>query len=414
MPADDLIQILEERGFIHQCTNTQGLREAAARSRLTIYTGYDATAKSLHVGNLLGIMMMRWAQTCGHRPIVLLGGGTTKVGDPSGKDESRKLLDDGVIAENVASIRSCFDPFITFGDGPSDALVVNNADWLDELAYIPFLRDIGPHFTINRMLTMESVKQRLDREQPLTFLEFNYMILQAYDFAELNKRFGCTVQFGGSDQWGNIVNGIDLARRTLNAELFGLTTPLMTTASGQKMGKSATGAIWLRREMLSPYDYFQFWRNTEDADVQKFLALYTDLPMDEVRRLGALEGQEINEAKKVLAFEATKLLHGEAEATQAQRTAEQTFEQGQTAEGLPTVEIARADFESGQPLWGLLVKAELCASNGEGRRLIKGGGAKVNDSKISDPEHVVTAADIKDGVVKLSAGKKRHALLQVI
>ena len=413
MSALDLIHILEERGFIHQCTDLEGLRKKASDEVLSIYAGYDATAQSLHVGNLMGIMMLRWAQKCGHRPIVLLGGGTTKVGDPSGKDESRKLLGSDTIDENITGIRSCFDPFLSFGDGASDALLVNNADWLEQLAYIPFLRDIGPHFTINRMLTMESVKQRLDREQPLTFLEFNYMILQAYDFAELNKRFGCTVQFGGSDQWGNIVNGIELARRTLGKELFGLTTPLMTTASGQKMGKSAAGAVWLRKDMLSPYDYFQFWRNTEDADVAKFLALYTDLPMDEVARLAALEGQDINEAKKVLAREATKLLHGEDDASTAQQTAEETFERGQASDGLPSFDIAKQELEDGQPLWGLLVRAELCASNGEGRRLIKGGGARVNDEKVSDPEHNVFAADAASGVIKLSAGKKRHALLNV-
>ena len=343
-----------------------------------------------------------------------MGGGTTKIGDPSGKDEARQLLTDEVIAGNMAGIKRIFGRYLTFGDGPTDAVMANNADWLDELKYIPLLRDIGRHFTINRMLSFESVKLRLDREQPLTFLEFNYMILQAYDFVELKRRYGCSLQMGGSDQWGNIVNGVELGRRTDGAELFGLTTPLLTTSSGAKMGKTAAGAVWLTADKLSSYDFWQYWRNTEDADVGRFLRLYTELPLDEVARLENLQGAEINEAKKILANEVTKLAHGEEAALEAAETARRAFEEGAAAEGLPSIEVARADLEAGLPVVDLLVSAGLAASKGEARRLIKGGGAKLNDGPIADETAKATTADLNaDGVVKLSAGKKRHALVKL-
>ncbi|PWC96788.1 tyrosine--tRNA ligase [Azospirillum sp. TSO5] len=413
-PSSEFLRTLQERGFIHQCTDLATLDERAAKGPIVAYIGFDCTADSLHVGSLLPIMMLRWLQKTGHKPIVLMGGGTTKIGDPSGKDEARQLLTDEVIGNNMAGIKRIFGRYLTFGDGPTDAVMANNADWLDELKYIPLLRDIGRHFTINRMLSFESVKLRLDREQPLTFLEFNYMILQAYDFVELKRRYGCTLQMGGSDQWGNIVNGVELGRRTDGAELFGLTTPLLTTSSGAKMGKTAAGAVWLTADKLSSYDFWQYWRNTEDADVGRFLRLYTELPLDEVARLESLQGAEINEAKKILANEVTRLAHGEEAALEAAETARRAFEEGAAAEGLPSIEVSRADLEAGLPVVDLLVSAGLAASKGEARRLIKGGGAKLNDGPIADEAAKATAADLNaDGVVKLSAGKKRHALVKV-
>ena len=411
----EFIQTLVERGFLHQCTDLETLDARAAREVITAYVGYDATADSLHIGNLVSIMMLHWLQQTGHQPVVLMGGGTTKVGDPSGKDETRQILTDEKINENISSIRQTFDSFLTFGEGASDAIMVNNASWLDELAYIPLLRDIGRHFTINRMLTFDSVKLRLDREQPLTFLEFNYMILQAYDFLELAKRHDCALQMGGSDQWGNIINGIELGRRAAERELYGLTTPLITTASGAKMGKTAAGAVWLRPERYSPYDYWQFWRNTEDADVGRFLKLFTTLPLDEITRLDALQGSEINDAKKVLATSATALLHGADAAREAAETSEKTFESGVTADGLPTTDVPKAELESGIALFALLARAGLAGSNSEGRRLIKGGGARVNDVAVAEETAEITADSINDdGVIKLSAGKKRHALIRPV
>jgi tyrosyl-tRNA synthetase len=411
----EFMNTLVERGFLHQCTDIETLDKRAVDGTITAYVGYDATADSLHIGNLVSIMMLHWLQQTGHRPIVLMGGGTTKVGDPSGKDETRQLLDDEKIGANIASIRETFTSFLTFGDGNTDAIMVNNADWLDALAYIPFLRDIGRHFTINRMLTFDSVKMRLEREQNLSFLEFNYMILQAYDFLELSRRHDCTLQMGGSDQWGNIVNGIDLGRRVAKKELFGLTTPLITTASGAKMGKTAAGAVWLRSERYSPYDYWQFWRNTEDADVGRFLKLFTNLPLDEITRLEALAGAEINEAKKILANAATAILHGADAARIAAETAEKTFETGATAEGLPTTDIPRTELGAGIALFATLARAGLASSNSEARRLIKGGGARVNDVAIQDEMFEINASAINDdGVIKLSAGKKRHALIRPV
>lgn len=409
----ELIQTLAARGFLHQCTNLDALDAKAAAGPITGYIGFDATADSLHVGNLVQIMMLRWLQKTGHRPIALMGGGTTKIGDPSGRDETRTLLDDATIAARIAGIQKTFVRFLTFGSGTSDAVMVNNADWLDELRYIPFLRDIGRHFTINRMLTMDSVKLRLEREQPLTFLEFNYMILQGYDFVELFKRYGCVVQFGGSDQWGNIVQGVDLGRRIVDAELFGYTSPLITTSSGAKMGKSVSGAVWLAAHRLAPYDYYQFWRNTEDGDVGRFLKLFTDLSLDEIARLEQLQGVEINEAKKVLALETTTLLHGEDAARDAAETARRTFEQGGIGDDLPTVEIAASELKPGIAVWDLFHRAGLAASNGEARRLIRGGGARLNDQKCDDENAVVTADAAVGGNIKLSAGKKRHAVVKV-
>jgi tyrosyl-tRNA synthetase len=410
----EFLNTLSDRGFIHQLTDAAALDARAAKGQITAYIGFDATADSLHIGSLVQIMMLHWLQQTGHRPIVLMGGGTTKVGDPSGKDESRQLLSNETIASNIAGIRKNFESFVRFGDQGNDAILVNNADWLDELKYIPLLRDIGRHFTINRMLTFDSVKLRLEREQPLTFLEFNYMILQAYDFAELARRHDCVLQMGGSDQWGNIVNGIDLGRRIGDFELFGLTTPLITTASGAKMGKTASGAIWLSPDRVSPYDYWQFWRNTEDGDVGRFLKLFTLLPLDEIARLEALQGAEINEAKKVLAFETTAVLHGVAAATEAAETARRTFEEGEAAEGLPRHAIDPVTLGgAGLPLYAVLAETGLAASSGEGRRLIKGGGARVNDEVVTDEQRRLTSVDQRDGVIKLSAGKKRHVLLTV-
>jgi tyrosyl-tRNA synthetase len=408
----DFLNVLATRGFIHQLSDAAGLDARATQGAITAYVGFDATAPSLHIGNLLSIMMLRWLQKTGHRPIVLMGGGTSKIGDPSGKDTSRSLLTDAQIDANIAKIRTVFARFLDFDAGTISA---NNADWLDQLRYIPLLRDVGRHFTVNRMLTFDSVKLRLDREQPLTFLEFNYMILQAYDFVELYKRHGCILQMGGSDQWGNIINGIELGRRMLDAELFALTTPLLTTASGVKMGKTESGAVWLNAEMMRPYDYWQFWRNTEDGDVARMLKLFTELPLDEIARLGALAGHELNEGKKVLATEATALLHGRAAAQEAAETARRTFEEGALSESLPTVEITQAELEHGLGVLVAFVKAGLVASNGEARRQIKGGGLKVNDAPVTDEKMVLTQRDpTPEGVIKLSLGRKRHVLLRPV
>ena len=398
---------------MHQCTDIEALDERASREIIPAYIGFDCTAPSLHVGSLLPVMLLRWLQKTGHKPIVLMGGGTTKVGDPSGKDESRQLLTIEKINENMEGIKSIFAKYLTFGDGPTDAIMVNNADWLDKLEYIDFLRSYGSHFTINRMLTFDSVKLRLEREQSLTFLEFNYMILQAYDFLELSRRNDCLMQMGGSDQWGNIVNGVELGRRVDSTQLFGLTTPLMTISSGAKMGKTATGAIWLDQEQLSAYDFWQYWRNTEDADVGRFMRLFTELPLDEITRLEKLQNAEINEAKKILAGEVTKLRHGEDAAKLAAKTAEDTFEGAGISADLPTIELTKSDLEAGITAFELFRQAGLANSNGEARRLIKGNGAKLNDSVIADESQMITLADNNaDGVIKLSAGKKRHILIR--
>ena len=410
----DLMRAYIDRGYMHQCTDQAALDDLAATDCVIAYIGFDCTAPSFHVGNLVQIMMLRVLQRHGHKPIVLMGDGTTKVGDPSGKDQSRQLLTDARIEENKESLKRIFAKFLSFGDGPSDAMMASNAEWLDRLNYIEFLRDYGRHFSVNRMLSFDSVRLRLDREQPLSFLEFNYMILQAYDFLELARRHGCALQMGGSDQWGNIVNGVELGRRVENRGLFGLTTPLITTASGVKMGKTAQGAVWLNAEELSPYDYWQFWRNTEDADVGRFLKLFTELPLDEIARLERLEGQERNEAKKILATEATRLCHGDEAAMTAAETARQTFEEGQAAQNLPTFDVAQRDLDAGLFVYELLNRAGLCASNGEARRLIKAGGARINDAVVANEKAQLTTADTgAGGVIKLSAGKKRHALLRV-
>ncbi|MFY8094315.1 MAG: tyrosine--tRNA ligase [Niveispirillum sp.] len=411
----EFLRVMVERGYYHQATDLEALDKQLTDGIVTGYIGFDATATSLHVGSLIQIMILRRLQQAGHRPIALMGGGTTKIGDPTFKDEARPLLTNEVIDQNIKGILTPFNRLIQFGDGPTDALLANNADWLDELRYIPFLRDVGRHFTINRMLTFDSVKLRLDREQPLTFLEFNYMILQAYDFVELQRRFGCTLQCGGSDQWGNIVNGVELGRRIANTQLFGLTTPLLTTASGAKMGKTAAGAVWLNEDRLSHLDFWQFWRNTEDADVGRFLKLFTDLPLDEIARLQALAGAEINEAKKILATEVTALVRGRDAAEQAAETARRTFEEGAAAEGLPTIEVAAGALADGAYLADLMVQAGLSASKGEARRLIKGNGVKVNDGAVSDEAYKLFASHVgDDGVIKLSAGKKRHALVKLV
>jgi tyrosyl-tRNA synthetase len=411
----EFINVLQARGYIHQCTDLAALDQLAARETITAYIGFDCTAPSLHIGNLIGIMMLRRLQQTGHQPIALIGGGTTKVGDPSGKDEGRKLLTQDQIDMNKAGIRTVFDTFLTFGAGPKDALMVDNDDWLSELRYIDFLREYGSHFTINRMLTFDSVKLRLDREQPLTFLEFNYMLLQAYDFVELYRRRGCRLQMGGSDQWGNIINGVDLGRRVASGELFGLTTPLLTTASGAKMGKTAQGAVWLNAAMLGPYDYWQFWRNAEDGDVGRFLKLFTDLPLEEIARLESLEGAEINDAKIVLATEATALAHGRDAAEDAAETARLTFREGEAAEGLPTIELPAAEIEAGLGVLSAFVRAGLAASNGEARRHIQGGGARINDAAVKDDRATLTADLVNtDGVIKLSLGKKRHVLIKPV
>jgi len=409
----DFLRILSERGFIHQISDEAGLDELFAKEIVTAYIGFDATAKSLHAGSLIQIMMLHWMQKTGHRPIALMGGGTSMIGDPSFKDEARKLLTPESIGDNLAGIRRNFSNYLTFGDGARDALMVNNADWLMSINYVEFLRDVGRHFSVNRMLSFDSVKLRLDREQSLSFLEFNYMILQAYDFVELNRRTGCRLQMGGSDQWGNIVNGIDLGHKMGTPQLFALTTPLLTTSSGAKMGKTASGAVWLDPEMMSPYDFWQYWRNTEDNDVGRFLKLYTTLPMDEVARLEALGGAEINDAKKVLATEITAMLHGRAAAEEAAETARKTFEEGALAETLPTIEVAKAELDAGIGLLTLIVRAGLAQSNGEARRHVQGGAVRLNDQPVSDERRVVTSADIgADGVAKLSLGKKKHILVR--
>lgn len=407
-PASPFLIEATARGFVHQCTDPAALDAALAAGPVAGYIGFDATADSLHVGSLVQIMLLRLLQKHGHRPVVLMGGGTTRIGDPSGKDESRQMLTDAQIAANIAGIRRVFEPFLRLGDAPGDTRVINNADWLDRLGWIELLRDVGPHFTLNRMLTLDSVRLRLEREQPLTFLELNYMILQSYDFRELARRHGVTLQLGGSDQWGNIVSGVELARRTDQRAVYGLTTPLLTTASGAKMGKTAQGAVWLTADRLSPFDYWQFWRNTEDADVTRFLRLFTELPLAEIARLDLLDGSEVNDAKKILATEATALAHGRDAAEQAADAARRAFEQGD-AVALPSITV---DLAAGVPLLALCVTAGLAASNGEVRRLIQGGGLRLNDVPVADEQRVVTTADLRDGVLKLSAGRKQHRLVR--
>jgi tyrosyl-tRNA synthetase len=411
----EFLNVLQSRGFIHQISEPEALDALAARGPITGYIGFDCTAASLHVGHLLQIMMLRWMQQTGHRPIALMGGGTTRIGDPSGRDESRRILTLDDIATNLAGIRTVFDRFLTFGDGKTDALMLNNDEWLAPLNYIDFLRDVGKHFSVNRMLSFDSVKLRLDRQHELSFLEFNYMLLQAYDFVELHKRTGCVLQMGGSDQWGNIVNGIDLGRRMAGAQLFALTSPLLTSSSGAKMGKTAAGALWLNADLVSPYDYWQYWRNTEDGDVERFLKLFTILPLDEIAKLAALKGQDINEAKKVLATETTALVHGREAAEAASETARRTFEQGAIATDLPTLEVAASELASGIGVVGLFVKAGLVASNGEARRQIKGGGLRVNDAPVTDEKMSLSKSDLTpEGVIKLSMGRKRHVLVKPV
>ncbi|MEZ5958304.1 MAG: tyrosine--tRNA ligase [Hyphomonadaceae bacterium] len=400
------------RGQFHQCTDLEGL-DKAALAGVTGYIGFDMTAPSLHVGNLTQIMYLRRLQQAGGKPIVLLGGGTTRVGDPSGKEEMRQLLSEEQIAKNTNSIRGTFEKFLKFGDGPSDAILVDNSEWLLKLNYLDFLRTVGRHMSVNRMLSMDSVKLRLEREQPMSFIEFNYMILQAYDFVELKKRYDCDLQMGGSDQWGNIVNGVELGRRMEQFELFGLTQPLITTASGAKMGKTADGAVWLNADMKSPYEYWQYWRNTEDADVGRFLKIFTDLSLDEIARLEALQGAEINDAKKVLATEATTLLHGRDEANKAEEAARATFEQGARSDNLPTFSITQEELGAGLRVAAAFVRAELVASNGEAKRHIAAGALRVNDKAVADETAAITAADLVNGAIKLSLGKKKHALLRV-
>jgi tyrosyl-tRNA synthetase len=414
-PKSDFLRTLQERGFIHQCSDFEGLDALAAKGQAVGYIGFDATAPSLHAGSLVQIMMLHWLQKTGNKAIALMGGGTTMVGDPSGRDESRKMLTLDDIENNKAGIKQVFAKFLTFGDGPKDAAMPDNAEWLTTLKWIEMLRDIGKHFSVNRMLSMDSVKLRLDRdnENGLSFIEFNYMILQAYDFTVLARRYGCNLQMGGSDQWGNIVNGIDLGRRMGLHQLFALTTPLLTTSSGAKMGKTAAGAVWLNADMLTPYDYWQYWRNSEDADVGRFLKLFTVLPMAEVNRLAALGGAEVNEAKKMLATEATALVHGRELADRAAETARQTFEQGQAAADLPTVTVDAAEFSAGLGVLTAFVKAGLVPSTGEARRQVQSGGLRVNDQVVSDPKQTLSAADaVNDGAVKLSFGKKKHVLMR--
>ena len=411
-PKSDFIAVMMERGFLADCTDYQGLDEALIKGVVPGYIGFDATAKSLHVGSLIQIMMLRWLQKTGHKPITLMGGGTTKVGDPSFRADERPLLTEDQINDNISGIQQVFAKYITYGDGQTDALMLNNAEWLDGLNYLEFLRDIGRHFSVNRMLSFESVKSRLDREQSLSFLEFNYMILQAYDFLELNRRYGCLVQFGGSDQWGNIVNGIDLTRRVIDQQIFGLTSPLLTTSDGKKMGKSADGAVWLNAEMRSPYEFWQFWRNTTDADVGRFLKLYTELPVDECDRLGALAGSEINEAKVILANEVTTLCHGSDAAAAAEATAREVFEKGGVGADLPTLSLSSEDIGDGISVVQLIVKSGLAKSGKEAKRLIAENGAKLDDQPLTEAGRVFTAADLASPI-KLSAGKKRHALVQL-
>lgn len=412
-PKSEFLKTLISRGYMHQATNLDGLDRLAEQQPISAYIGFDCTANSLHVGSLIQIMMLRLLQRTGHKPIVLMGGGTTKVGDPSGKDEARPLLSDQDIEQNKQGIKKIFEKYLTFGDGPTDALMVDNAEWLDQLAYIRFLRDFGSHFSINRMMGMESVKLRLEREQNLSFLEFNYAILQAYDFLELRRRYGCSLQMGGSDQWGNIVSGVDLTRRVDQQEIFGLTSPLITTASGAKMGKTAAGAIWLNEDRLPVFDFWQFWRNTEDQDVGRFLRLFTELPESEITKLEALEGAEINQAKIILANEVTSLCHGADAARQAEQTARQSFSQGVIAEGLPTLDINKAEMASLSVI-DVFVQSGLAASKGEVRRLIRGGGARLNNQAISDEDRLLLADDFDtDGRAQIAAGKKRRAILQL-
>jgi tyrosyl-tRNA synthetase len=424
-PRSPFLAAAQERGYVHQCTDPDELdARLAAGAPVIGYVGYDCTADSLHVGSLLSIMLLRLFQKCGHKPIVLMGGGTTRIGDPSGKDEARQLLDDQTIARNMAGIRRVFDRFLEFGDGPTGAVMVDNADWLDELRYIPLLRDVGRHFSVNRMLTQDSVKLRLERDQPLSFLEFNYTILQAYDFLELGRRFGCELQIGGSDQWGNIVGGIELARRVEGRRLFGLTTPLLATASGAKMGKTAQGAVWLNEERLSPYEYWQFWRNTDDADVGRFLRLFTELPLAEIAKLEALRDAEINEAKKALADAATALAHGREAAEAAKRAAGTIFASvnatlpniaadAAATVGPPVVTVPKEELGRNIPAFELFARAGLATSNGEARRLIRGGGARINDAVVDSETRPVTLADLNpEGLIKLSAGRKRHAFIR--
>ncbi len=406
------LQAVRDRGFLHQCTDMDALDQRAGDGIIHAYIGFDATAESLHAGSLVPIMLLRLLQKTGHKPIVLMGGGTTKVGDPSGKDESRKMLSDADIQRNIDGIKQIFAKYLTFGDGPTDAIMVNNDDWLSQIQYIDFLRDYGRHFSINRMLKFDSVALRLEREQPLSFLEFNYMILQAYDFVELNKRHGVSLQMGGSDQWGNIVNGVELGRRTDDMELFGLTVPLLTTASGAKMGKTADGAVWLNADKLSPYDYWQFWRNTEDADVGRFLRLFTELPLDEIAELERAEGAAINDVKIRLATEATALCHGMDAAEAAAETARKTFAEGAIGDDLPTVDVTTDELAAGIGILEALTRTGLTQSNGDARRQIKGGAIRVNDEKVSDERLSLTAGHLADGVIKLSMGKKKHALLR--
>ncbi|WP_299842613.1 tyrosine--tRNA ligase [uncultured Roseovarius sp.] len=411
-PKSDFMNVMISRGFLADCTDYQGLDEALNAGIVPTYIGYDATARSLHVGHLLNIMMLRWLQKTGHKPITLMGGGTTKVGDPSFRADERPLLTPDQIDSNIAGMQQVFDKYLAYGDGPTDAIMLNNAEWLDDLNYLDFLRDIGRHFSVNRMLSFESVKSRLDREQSLSFLEFNYMILQAYDFMELNRRYGCRLQMGGSDQWGNIVNGIDLTRRVIDGEVFGLTSPLLTTSDGKKMGKSQGGAMWLNADMLSPYEFWQFWRNTTDADTGRFLKLYTELPLEECERLGTLAGSEINEAKIILAGEVTTLLHGADAARAAEATAREVFEKGGVGDDLPTVEMSADDLGDGISIVQLIVKSGLAKSGKEAKRLIAENGARLDDAPLTDSGLMINAADLTSPI-KLSAGKKRHALVRL-
>ncbi len=409
----DFLNVMKERGFIHQCSDFDGLDNLLKNERVTAYVGYDATATSIHIGNLITVTLLYWFQETGHRPISLMGGGTSMVGDPSFRDDQRQLLTPETIDANIASIKKVYSRILRYGDGPTDAFMANNADWLMKLNYVEFLRDVGRHFSVNRMLTFDSVKSRLDREQSLSFLEFNYMIMQGYDFVELNRRYECRLQMGGSDQWGNIINGVDLGHRMETPQLYALTTPLLTTSSGAKMGKTANGAVWLNGDLFSPYDFWQYFRNTEDADVERFLKIFTHLPLSEISKLAALGGNEINEAKKVLATQVTAIVHGQAAADDAAETARKTFEEGQAAESLPTITVAQTDLAAGIGLLSLIVDADLASSNGEARRHVKGGAIKINDIAISDERLSVDETHLNDsGVVKLSMGKKKHVLVR--
>lgn len=411
----DFLNILEQRGFLHQCSNLENLDAKLMEGTQSAYIGFDATAKSLHVGNLVNIMMLYWFQQSGHKPITLMGGGTSKIGDPSFKDEQRNLMDDATIEANMRHIQNtCFKQFLKYGDGETDALMVNNNDWLDKLKYLDFLRDYGRYFTVNRMLSFDSVRTRLERESPLSLLEFNYMVMQGYDFLELYRRHGTILQMGGSDQWGNIINGVDLGHKADRADLFALTTPLLTTPDGKKMGKTESGAVWLNAQLLSPYDYYQYWRNVDDVMVGMLLKRFTLLPLDEIARLEALKGAEINEAKKILAFEATKICHGESAAKDAETTAQKTFEQGSVGEDLPSIEVNAASLDQGFNVMDLFIEVGLASSKGEVKRLIKGGGAKINDVKVDADTVIVSNDDMTaDGYIKLSAGKKKHALVKL-